>query len=327
MNDKALDEIATVYEKKKKKRGTIFDDDNFLAEYIPLCVKMRKIVNKIGKKLPTPAFDADLAAKCYEGHEPYLGKNPLPIDCNEFRKGIKEFAELLVEKDMLGFEDLPEARWFDKLDWNKISDKTIKYVGKDPAGAVDRILSDLGESCLDYSKMANMLWLIFSFMNAYLQGVGEDMTEFLRQGDLYKKIGTNDYCPTCGGHANLAVIRKGKEDDQYKELYCQICGTRWPFEKDRCANCLNDNPDDYDYAFKKKDPAHRLYECSKCGASFGTVFEKYLEAPLDYDIAKTVCTTLDFDGDPLQDALEEVYGKRLTKPPKVVRLKGKAMYK
>ncbi|MCD8339669.1 MAG: formate dehydrogenase accessory protein FdhE [Burkholderiales bacterium] len=277
--------LNAIEDYKKKKDGF---DWSGLMEYAGNVLSSR---DEISTGIETPPFSKEKAEEALKEGVPYLKLEPVLIDPAQFRKKCEELEQLYIDKGLFhGAEQLQAVK---KFDWDKLTDKTIGKAGVSPN---DFFLDASKELCAEDEKISTILLagLLVNVVRAYLNGTGEEMTEFLAHRDPVRTSNQPMKCPTCNEPATLGAVLEGVENSgNAKRLYCVCCGTVWPFERIRCAHCGNRNSSKLKYIHTEQDTAHRLYVCEECGGYTPTVFQDTLGAALDYDIEQTALSVLE----------------------------------
>lgn len=228
-------------------------------------------------------FDSETAQKAIKSKTPYLTLRPLQINPAEFRKDLQKLQDAFIEKGVINVDE--QVAKLKALDWNKLTDATIKLAGEDPTAFYEVATKEvLGEEA-DEDMMAVIAGLLLNVLRRYFQNLGEDMTHELSKVDEAKSGDAPLGCPTCGAPAAISSVSEGTEgNSNNRYLFCSCCGTQWPFERIRCALCGNTNSNKLKYVYADEDPAHRMHVCEDCGGAMATVFQDALKGPMDYDI-------------------------------------------
>lgn len=228
-------------------------------------------------------FDTETAQKAIKSKTPYLTLRPLQIIPTEFRKDLQKLQDAFIEKGVINVDE--QVAKLKALDWNKLTDATIKLAGEDPTAFYEVATKEvLGEEA-DEDMMAVIAGLLLNVLRRYFRNLGEDMTHELSKVDEAKSGDAPLGCPTCGAPAAISSVIEGTEGtSNNRYLFCSCCGTQWPFERIRCALCGNTNSNKLKYVYADEDPAHRMHVCEDCGGAMATVFQDALKGPMDYDI-------------------------------------------
>lgn len=228
-------------------------------------------------------FDSETAQKAIKSKTPYLTLRPLQINPAEFRKDLQKLQDAFIEKGVINVDE--QVAKLKALDWNKLTDATIKLAGEDPTAFYEVATKEvLGEEA-DEDMMAVIAGLLLNVLRRYFQNLGEDMTHELSKVDEAKSGDAPLGCPTCGAPAAISSVSEGTEgNSNNRYLFCSCCGTQWPFERIRCALCGNTNSNKLKYVYADEVPAHRMHVCEDCGGAMATVFQDALKGPMDYDI-------------------------------------------
>ena len=75
-------------------------------------------------------FDSETAQKAIKSKTPYLTLRPLQINPAEFRKDLQKLQDAFIEKGVINVDE--QVAKLKALDWDKLTDATIKLAGEDP---------------------------------------------------------------------------------------------------------------------------------------------------------------------------------------------------
>jgi FdhE protein len=75
------------------------------------------------------------------------------------------------------------------------------------------------------------------------------------------------YCPYCGGRADIAFLEK---EVGARWLVCSRCDSTWPFPRLRCPYCLNQDQKQLGF-FMDTEEQYRLQVCEKCKCYIKTI--------------------------------------------------------
>ena len=108
---------------------------------------------------------------------PYLTLRPLQINPAEFRKDLQKLQDAFIEKGVINVDE--QVAKLKALDWNKLTDATIKLAGEDPTAFYEVATKEvLGEEA-DEDMMAVIAGLLLNVLRRYFRNLGEDMTHEL----------------------------------------------------------------------------------------------------------------------------------------------------
>jgi len=89
-------------------------------------------------------------------------------------------------------------------------------------------------------------------LQAKSNGIGEHI-----EGMGWKK----GYCPVCGAHPTIAVIR---EKIAQRWLHCSRCGHEWRFSRMLCPGCEQESPSGLDYFYLEDRQQETAFTCNSC---------------------------------------------------------------
>jgi len=69
------------------------------------------------------------------------------------------------------------------------------------------------------------------------------------------------YCPVCGAHPTIAVIR---EKIPQRWLHCSRCGHEWRFSRMFCPGCEQESPSGLDYFYVEDRRQETAFTCNSC---------------------------------------------------------------
>jgi FdhE protein len=69
------------------------------------------------------------------------------------------------------------------------------------------------------------------------------------------------YCPVCGAHPTIAIIR---EKITQRWLHCSQCGCEWRFSRMVCPGCGQENPGGLDYFYLEGRDQETAFTCDSC---------------------------------------------------------------
>ena len=119
-------------------------------------------------------FDIETAQKAIKSKTPYLTLRPLQINPAEFRKDLQKLQDAFIEKGVINVDE--QVAKLKALDWNKLTDATIKLAGEDPTAFYEVATKEvLGEEA-DEDMMAVIAGLLLNVLRRYFRNLGEDMT-------------------------------------------------------------------------------------------------------------------------------------------------------
>ena len=117
-------------------------------------------------------FDIETAQKAIKSKIPYLTLRPLQINPAEFRKDLQKLQDAFIEKGVINVDE--QVAKLKALDWNKLTDATIKLAGEDPTAFYEVATKEvLGEEA-DEDMMAVIAGLLLNVLRRYFRNLGED---------------------------------------------------------------------------------------------------------------------------------------------------------
>jgi len=103
----------------------------------------------------------------------------------------------------------------------------------------------------------------------------------LLAGLVNQEAWRRNYCPVCGGGADVGILKEGKEDSEFLIakagqlwLHCGQCATLWRFPRLRCVACGCEDPAKMDMLLAEDDPRaeqERAHLCNECRTYSTTV--------------------------------------------------------
>ncbi len=96
-------------------------------------------------------------------------------------------------------------------------------------------------------------------------------------------------CPFCGQEPTLASLAP---DSGQRFLYCSLCGVQWPFSRQTCVFCGNQESH-FSYIFIEDDPARRADLCQACQRYLKTIVISRLTHALYLPLEEFVTIDLD----------------------------------
>jgi formate dehydrogenase maturation protein FdhE len=209
--------------------------------------------------------DKEIEAKLVTGHS-LVDRLPVPVAPfqNIFSRLLELFRqfELMPPLSAARLQDLltlPPRAWLDET--------SIKAFCQDqdlPAG----LLLFLGQKALS---------------PFYHQAAATYLQEFLRWDWQASK------CPYCGQEPTLASLAP---DSGQRFLYCSLCGVQWPFSRQTCVFCGNQESH-FSYIFVEDDPARRANLCQACQRYLKTIVISRLTHALYLPLEEFVTIDLD----------------------------------
>ncbi|MCS7307572.1 MAG: formate dehydrogenase accessory protein FdhE [Aquificaceae bacterium] len=101
-------------------------------------------------------------------------------------------------------------------------------------------------------------FLFLAFLNPFYERIAEGK-EVDRDGWL------KTMCPVCGFKPHVSYIADRDEMEGGRFLVCVLCGTDWTYNRNKCANCGNEEDGEIDYYYEDGRKAVQLQSCQRCG--------------------------------------------------------------
>lgn len=143
---------------------------------------------------------------------------------------------------------------------------------------------------------ADVLWLAAEqCLRPILQVAGVHAAD-----DLSLGLWGRPYCPTCGAPPNIAILRKGGEDNDFltnhggqRWLHCSRCAAQWRFKRHACPHCGNEESESLEYYQPKDNNGERADVCRACGHYLVAVDVRELVEEPEPDVAALGLIPLD----------------------------------
>jgi formate dehydrogenase maturation protein FdhE len=145
--------------------------------------------------------------------------------------------------------------------------------------------TSVAASCQDQDLPAGLF--LFLGRKALFPFYHEAATAFLEKSFLagWQK----GKCPFCGQEPTLASFAP---DSGQRFLYCSLCGIQWPFPRQTCVFCGNQESH-FSYIFIEDDPARRADLCRACRRYLKTIVTSRLTYALYLPLEEFVTIDLD----------------------------------
>lgn len=230
----------------------------------------------------------------YWTNRPIFADFPVHIDPEAFARVCNRIAEHLGEHAGLDEEvidGLAKTSW---EDFAHIAD--LDLAGANPPEFVERCLQTFDVFDVDPNLPASIFmmvpaWALRAFLDAPAAAVMDAM-DFSTNEDI---VHTHPLlCPVCGTPATASSVAEATTvNGGGRRLYCSTCGTRWSFERIRCARCGSTNPNNLNWFHIEGDEAHRMQNCTDCFSYMRTVFESEVGVPVNMEVEDVVMVKLD----------------------------------
>lgn len=249
------------------------------------------VAESVGYEAPASEDEQKLF---WEG-KPFFAVAPAPIDERLFLDALEEVAAYLLANGGLGFK---EATALEAFDWSRMLGAVdVGLGGSQPALFVQECVTWANEDA--HSKLSDTLlvtcigYALRSMLEPHAQTAMDEIANELK--DSMVATARPLHCPVCGGNATAARVGATPAHKAGgRMLYCATCGTRWEFERIRCANCGTHNSGHLHYFHVEGDTAHRLYSCQECGSYTRTTFDEDLDGePSVFEVEDVVMARLD----------------------------------
>lgn len=99
------------------------------------------------------------------------------------------------------------------------------------------------------------------------------------------------FCPVCGAHPTIAVIR---EKITQKWLHCSQCGSEWRFSRMVCPGCEQENASGIDYFYLEDRNQETAFTCPSCKRYLITLNQISDLGEQDRDVTAMSLVHLDF---------------------------------
>jgi FdhE protein len=173
---------------------------------------------------------------------PQLSFAQLPIEAEGFSRLAAEIAQALVQYDpelAAGVDNL------EGVDWLSLAGRRFEQgmVNEGEEKAPEETDIGLAETAVDLA------------LQPYLGWAAEQVMPHVDQ-ESWKR----DYCPTCGGAPDFAVL---VEETGARHLLCSRCRSKWLYKRLKCPFCNNTDHTKLLY-YPSEDEVYRLYVCQVC---------------------------------------------------------------
>lgn len=157
-----------------------------------------------------------------------------------WRKGMKWFYKLLEICIKHGTSQVSErARDIKQMERYKVGKMIDGFLKEKKAEDIDR-------------------FFFIAFLNPFYERIAESM-------DIDKENWLKTKCPVCGFRPHISYIADKDEVEGGRFLLCVLCGTDWPYNRNRCVNCGNEEDNSMDYYYSEENRAVQLQYCHECG--------------------------------------------------------------
>lgn len=239
-------------------------------------------------------LSADEAKAAYTAFDSMLSKAPVAIDDVRFFGTCKQIAGYMAENAGLE-EDVAEE--LAVVDWYKLVGMfDLGLAGSNPPAFIDGCLKDFDSFGIGSQVPASIVMMVVAFaLRAHIQPAAAKLMSAVPKDVRESPQREHPLaCPVCGSpavasHVSVASGIQGRFRDQY----CSMCGTSWPFERMRCGVCGTENASRLHYFHVEGDSSHRLQNCDECGQYQRMVFEEDLSIPLCMEVEDVVMAKLD----------------------------------
>ncbi len=233
---------------------------------------------------------AEKLEEAWKADRPVFSCAPPKIQKTRFAAICYSLRNYVCNEGGLSEED---AKALHEVDFNLlVKEEDMELAASDPEAFVGVLLSNAYEQEIP-SAAAHMLALVgMMALRVDLELVAQAVAKEQRK---ISKMNHNPLsCPVCGGMPALAKVGgDSPTDGRGRVLYCQQCGTKWAFERIRCARCGSRNPQHLHYYNIEGDDAHRIHKCDECNGYIRTVFVEDALRPFSYEVEEVVTAKLD----------------------------------
>ena len=239
-------------------------------------------------------LSAEDAEAAYTAFQPMLSKAPAPIDEVRFFGTCKQIAGYMVEHAGLE-EDVAEE--LSAVDWYKlVGSFDLELAGSNPPEFIEECLKGFDSFGIGPQVPSSIVMMVVAFaLRAHIQSAAAKLMAAVSKSVRESPQREHPLaCPVCGSpsvasHVSAASGIQGRFRDQF----CSMCGTTWPFERMRCGVCGTENASRLHYFHVEGDSSHRLQNCDECGQYQRMVFEEDLSIPLSMEVEDVVMAKLD----------------------------------
>ena len=239
-------------------------------------------------------LSAEDAKAAYIALEPMLSKAPVAIDEIRFFGTCKQISDYIAEHAGLE-EDIAEE--LSVVDWYKlVGSFDLELAGSNPPEFIEECLKGFDSFGIGSQLPSSIVMMVVAFaLRAHIQPAAAKLMAVVPRDVRESPQREHPLaCPVCGSpavasHVSVASGIQGRFRDQF----CSMCGTSWPFERMRCGVCGTENASRLHYFHVEGDSSHRLQNCDECGQYQRMVFEEDLSIPLSMEVEDVVMAKLD----------------------------------
>lgn len=182
-----------------------------------------------------------------------------------------------------GFPALEEDTW--------MLESKIRYGGIRLFNAYQEFPASMDSAMAQFSKGTNIKppaagLLLSTITRILLQAKAEALRDTL-EGTAWEK----GYCPVCGAHPTIAIIR---EKITQKWLHCSQCGCEWRFSRMACPGCEQENASGLDYFYLEGRNQETAFTCPSCKRYLITLNHISDLGEYDRDVTAMSLVHLDF---------------------------------
>lgn len=203
-----------------------------------------------------------------------------------FDATVAPIAQALATSFKLSEEEAQQIQW-DAFR----TDRLLALLSTDPTRYLETVYGlDRNADLMDLWVMPTLGFAVRALFAPVAENVSRELAKLDEPVTQKNRSLT---CPTCGAHAELAIVGPTALNGQVKELHCSCCGTHWHFERIRCAHCGEMAVSDLGYVQDERSPEHRLHVCKACGAATPTYFAKGDAMTYNPEVESIVLTSLE----------------------------------
>lgn len=240
-----------------------------------------------------PEFEGTISKEALAGalerrDSSLLAASDFAIDAKRFAEVVSEIAAAMREAADAEGELREKMAAVDFAPY--CTEELVALAAKKPAEYLDKVeeLAKDDELSAFYTLPA-LGFALRAFLDAFSKVANGEIERYKSQGEHDRPTA----CPTCGMPAAFAAVVSTPVNGNVKKLYCSCCGTKWVFERIRCASCGDMVVSDLEYVHDVEDQAHRLHVCKSCNTAMPTFFADGDEMTFSPDVEELVMADLE----------------------------------
>jgi len=248
-----------------------------LAGAVDMQVELVVLQRRVQARLSTPWLEFDaiwLTRQLTEGR-PILRFDEIPFEWGEFRTLFRQVAEVLRRYELLERDDLELVQRLVK-DARPTREDVAAWYG----ATASRSIGDPAAAPVQPEAVGQVLALT---VRPFLARTVETLHQRVNLAPW-----TRQYCPFCGGEAELALLLRPGET----RLACGRCTGVWPFPEHACPHCDNRLPG-YQTSYASRDGRYRLIGCDACRRYIKAFDARKADRPFMLDVDTIATLPLD----------------------------------